>query len=746
MKTINTYQPFHFQNLSIQRGLEIIATKNSLLLATETGLGKTIVAATIALNANPKNVLVISPKANQKAWSDIMDKSGLTYTLSGNRAIPNYKTEFDFVIIDEVHKIGTVTSSTYQAIYKLVKYNQSKLISISATPYNNNIESFIDILSLFNLPQNSMEYYLIDFLAGKLFEANYELNLNRRIFGTTLDKMSFSDIGKKVEYQFTFDKHLTLLSEVISGFTIRDKRNSIEVLPTEHLLERFPNTNFLELSASHGKWVFDNNLLKLIDKLCFAWQNQVNYFIPDLNNNFGNIYRTTLFKLMESSLAAFVASIKTSIKTIEAALLMEKIVIGENEYTMTDNFISGLKNDLEVYNSLVNICEANRESNPKAELLFDIINENEGKFVVFTEYTETLNMLSLEAEKRKIPFIAFKSDANESVLDLITKEFDANNHTSDKYKVLICNDVLAEGVSLHYAKHLVHYDSRWNPSRLIQREGRINRICMDGNKHDINIYKFAVPSHINTEIELTEKIERKTSEAEILLNNLKPHAAKKYISTVNNIIVKPVGGENEWGSFSETVGEDVSYAFFLNDKEFISIGNDRILVGGVYNLFPVKQYLEEKAYPGCTYDNISQYAAAVEKYGNIDKRYYHNYNKFSDLRWRNTEKTTRPNNKVAEFSYFIKSSDQKDVAVTEILLTFRGDYKLPIKTFYYPISIIFADRKKDMEKKMKTLEKSEVKAFVESYLLECFTELSELVAKMNDGKRKILKVNVAKLD
>jgi len=731
--------------LSIEKGLEIIKSKNSLLLASETGLGKTIVAATIALNANPENLLVISPKANQKAWVDIMNKSGINYTLSGNRVIPNYKTPFDFVIIDEVHKIGTVTSTTYQSIYKLVKYNQSKLISISATPYNNNIESFVDILSLFNLPQDSMEFHLIGFLSEKLFESNYELILNRRIFGTGLDKMSFRDIANNVEHEMAFYNNLTLLSQIISIFTIRDKRNSIEILPTEHLLERFPNTNVLELNVPYQNLNLDKNFYNLINKLTFAWQNQVNYFIPDLNNNFGNIYRTTLFKLMESSLSAFVASIKNSVVSIETALLKGIVTIGEKEYSMTNKFIDDLNNDLNVYSSLITICEASSGSNPKAELLFNIINESEGKFVVFTEYTETLNMLSQEAEKRKIPFIAFKSDTNESVLDVISNEFDANNHKSNKYKVLICNDVLAEGVSLHYAKHLVHYDSRWNPSRLIQREGRINRICMDGNSHDINIYKFAVPNNINYEIELTEKIERKSSEAEILLNNLNADGLNKYVSTAKNIIVQQVDA-NDYQDIKVIENIEIKniISFFINENQFVSVNKDYVLPGGTYNVYPVKKYLETKAYPEQTFKNIFEYADAVNKYGKTDNRFNDNYNLFSVL-WNEAKKTTRSRSKIVELLNWIRTMEnKKELQILSNILTDKC--KLPIKSFYFPIAFIFAEAKKEAEKEMKTIEKENVKGFIYSRLSESINELAELVIRMDDGKRKILKAHLENVE
>lgn len=50
----------------------------------------------------------------------------------------------------------------------------------------------------------------------------------------------------------------------------------------------------------------------------------------------------------------------------------------------------------------------------------------------------------------------------------------------DRYDILVTTDVLAEGVNLQQARHIVNYDLPWNPMRLVQRHGRIDRI---GSQH-----------------------------------------------------------------------------------------------------------------------------------------------------------------------------------------------------------------------------------------------------------------------
>ncbi|MGW2479660.1 helicase-related protein [Streptomyces sp. NPDC001571] len=50
----------------------------------------------------------------------------------------------------------------------------------------------------------------------------------------------------------------------------------------------------------------------------------------------------------------------------------------------------------------------------------------------------------------------------------------------DQYDLVISTDVLAEGVNLQQARHIINYDLPWNPMRLVQRHGRIDRI---GSEH-----------------------------------------------------------------------------------------------------------------------------------------------------------------------------------------------------------------------------------------------------------------------
>jgi superfamily II DNA or RNA helicase len=111
-----------------------------------------------------------------------------------------------------------------------------------------------------------------------------------------------------------------------------------------------------------------------------------------------------------------------------------------------------------------------------------LLKENDKrKIVVFSSYADTVNYLYLELQnrglKRVIKYTA--ADASREMKRKIRKNFDAGiaeTEQSDDYDVLIATDALSEGYNLHRAGVVINYDIPYNPTRVIQRIGRINRI------------------------------------------------------------------------------------------------------------------------------------------------------------------------------------------------------------------------------------------------------------------------------
>ncbi len=88
---------------------------------------------------------------------------------------------------------------------------------------------------------------------------------------------------------------------------------------------------------------------------------------------------------------------------------------------------------------------------------------------------------------------------------------DAPPGATDDYDILISTDVLAEGVNLQQARNIINYDLPWNPMRLVQRHGRIDRI---GSPHTRVWMRCFMPDRqIDALLGLEDRLHRKIKQA-----------------------------------------------------------------------------------------------------------------------------------------------------------------------------------------------------------------------------------------
>lgn len=81
----------------------------------------------------------------------------------------------------------------------------------------------------------------------------------------------------------------------------------------------------------------------------------------------------------------------------------------------------------------------------------------------------------------------------------------------DRFDILVTTDVLAEGMNLQQSARIINYDLPWNPMRLVQRHGRIDRI---GSPHrDVFITCIFPDRALESLLALEERIRRKLAQA-----------------------------------------------------------------------------------------------------------------------------------------------------------------------------------------------------------------------------------------
>jgi superfamily II DNA/RNA helicase len=144
------------------------------------------------------------------------------------------------------------------------------------------------------------------------------------------------------------------------------------------------------------------------------------------------------------------------------------------------------------------------------------------KIIIFTESKETADYLVDKINKKFGEMaLLFHGGSQENVKDKVIENFDARaRNKKDDYKILVSTEVLSEGVNLHRSNIVINYDIPWNPTKLIQRVGRVNRIDTQFDK--IYVFNFFPTEQGENEIELI-KIAR--SKVQAFLNLLGGDAA-----------------------------------------------------------------------------------------------------------------------------------------------------------------------------------------------------------------------------
>ena len=164
-------------------------------------------------------------------------------------------------------------------------------------------------------------------------------------------------------------------------------------------------------------------------------------------------------------------------------------VFDVNEFEKKKKFIKHIRSDIRLFEEILLKLEEEKlvENDPKGECLVNnakkvlssrvLPGEPKRKIVVFTEYRDTLEHLAkiLGDSFGNRVYVAYSLTG--TTIQTIANNFDASSQNQcDDYDILLGTDKISEGFNLNRAGMVVNYDIPWNPVRVIQRLGRINRI------------------------------------------------------------------------------------------------------------------------------------------------------------------------------------------------------------------------------------------------------------------------------
>jgi superfamily II DNA or RNA helicase len=169
--------------------------------------------------------------------------------------------------------------------------------------------------------------------------------------------------------------------------------------------------------------------------------------------------------------------------------------------------LAGLQNEKEEVRLLLDLARRCQAHGPdaRAETLLDILYENqreennaELKYLIFTEFVATQDMLREFLEQHGFSVVCLKGAMDLDQRRRVQLEF------AEKCRILVSTDAGGEGLNLQFAHIVINYDLPWNPMRIEQRIGRVDRI---GQKLPVKAFNLIFEDSV--ELRVQEVLEEK---------------------------------------------------------------------------------------------------------------------------------------------------------------------------------------------------------------------------------------------
>ncbi len=547
------FKKLKYQEEAVLNARKVLDEYGGAFLSDVVGLGKTYMSALLAQHLGEPCLVVAPPHLldanNPGSWPNVFREFGVRGALFESLGkldalLHRDLKKFTTVFIDESHRFRTEDTQSYELLAQVCR--GKKVVLVSATPLNNSPQDILSQIKLFQPGKNSTIPNVRNLEA--FFGA-----LRRRLEG--LDRQ----VDREAYFRAVRENARETREKVLKFLMIRRTRNEIEKYYGDDLQKQGlkfpevvdPESLFYKFNKAEAE-VFDETIRALTRDFNYARYTPLAYYTGerDVNEiqsqrNLAKFMKILMVKRLESSFTAFRSTLQRFIQTYERVIaefhkghvyISKKHSAKIFELLESDNqdgiehlldaemaerlsaadfrpeFIADLGNDLAALKSIrAHWGRVTRD--PKWESFRTILKQGpllkDGKLIIFTESKETADYLAGQIRDQVEPkVLCFTGESLKSVRDEVIANFDAKAYRpKDDYRILVATEVLAEGVNLHRSNIVINYDIPWNPTRLIQRVGRVNRVDTKFDK--IHTYNFFPTDEGNDLIKLREAAEAK---------------------------------------------------------------------------------------------------------------------------------------------------------------------------------------------------------------------------------------------
>ena len=546
------FMDLQYQQQAIVSAKKILEAFHGVFLADVVGLGKTFISAMLAQQLGGGK-LVICPPVLIDYWKDTFFEFGVKkYEIESlgklDRILETDIDKYETIFIDEAHRFRNEYTQGFEKLTEIT-YGK-KVVLVTATPLNNTFLDIFNQIKLFQSPKRST-------IPGVV---NLDKFFNK--WTTQLKKYKKSD----PEYLDIIKAGAEDIREkVLKYIMVRRTRSEIKKYFSKDIDEQglfFPEVSdpirlVYQFDATIGP-VFSQTI-EMLKQFSYSRymplvfiNRQLTEFELQAQRNVGGFMKGILVKRLESSFYAFKKSVGRFVKSYEDFIQMfgeGRVLISKNinvydlidedneeriqrlieeekvqEYQsneFTPEFEQALENDLIILKDIRKLWNP-IDADPKLDKFVSELETGGNlfgkKILVFTESLETGEYLFGKLKKKFGSEVLFFSSKGGLVEDerlvrsearrKITNNYDPRaREPEDDIKILISTDVLAEGVNLHRSFSVINYDLPWNPTRVLQRVGRVNRVGTE-NK-EIHIYNFFPTAESDEHLGLEDNIKSK---------------------------------------------------------------------------------------------------------------------------------------------------------------------------------------------------------------------------------------------
>lgn len=537
----------------------IQADRPRLLIADEVGVGKTIEAGLILKELRARmdisSVLIICPKAlvaERKwflemkrfdeqftaldgsllrhclrethldgEWPEQYSKAILPFSLFdsdlifGKSGRNNKKGQgllsldpppkFDLVIVDEAHHIRNSETFLHQGVRYFCDNAQAVLL-LTATPVQIGSDDLYTLLNVLH-PDLVIDHASFDQMA----EPNQHINLAvqhcrmakegwQHDARASLDEVAQTEWGRlflreSPAFQSIYDR---LQDNDIGDVDRVGLTHAIEALYTfSPLINRTRRRDIGEFTTRKPETIsveFTNGQKKLHDGLLDVVERIMGFCHDQQNVKF---MMTTIRRQAASCLYGL-APLLHSILTGKLDLL-EYMEASDSNVDADMSFIDQIRSDIE---SLLEKARNLDPYDPKIEafikVLLDKNKMDNNKALVFSTFRHTLAYLATHMQKTSLRFGLIHGDVPDDERSDIRRRFALPREDKDALDVLLSSEVGCEGLDFQFCDLLINYDLPWNPMRIEQRIGRIDRYGQQSET--VAIINFITPGTVDADI------------------------------------------------------------------------------------------------------------------------------------------------------------------------------------------------------------------------------------------------------